>query len=138
MLLDPEQVTTRPALLRYKGKTLAVGIRPEDLSHFTSPGQEGPEATLHARVERIEALGSELVVHFSIAGRRVLPEGADDRAEDADVSEPVLGRDLGHSVSGVARLAPRTQVAVADDLALAVDTRRLYFYDIDTSQAIRE
>jgi len=138
MLLDPEQVRTRPALLRYKGKTLVVGIRPEDLSRFASPDQEGPQATLHARVELIESLGSELVIHFSIAGRRVLAEGADDGAEDADVSEPVLGRDLGRFASGVARLAPRTQVAVGDQLALAVDTRRLYFYDIDTSQAIRE
>ncbi len=134
--LDPAQLTARPGLLAYKGRNLVVGIRPEDLSHLRPQGEPARGATLHAKVELVEALGSELVVHFSTEGRRVLAEGVSDAPGGSDLPEPVLGGRNGRTAAGIARLGPRTTVAVGDDVALAVDTNRLHFYDIDSSQAI--
>ena len=134
--LDAELLSHHPALLRYTGKTLVVGIRPEDLSVLPPPAETGPGSTLHTKVQLIEALGSELVVHFSIEARPVQSAGVDSNSSEGELAEPVLAHSADGSAPGVARLGPRTQVSVGDNLPLRVDTHRLHFYDIESGQAI--
>ena len=70
----PDDVhAARPALARYGGKRVVLGVRPEHLP-AAHDGATGP--TLVGNVDLIEALGSELVVHFTIDAPRVQPEGA--------------------------------------------------------------
>ena len=63
----------RPALASYAGKDVVVGLRPEHLP-AEAPDSTGPK--LVGEVDLVEALGSELVVHFTIDANRVLAEGA--------------------------------------------------------------
>jgi multiple sugar transport system ATP-binding protein len=59
---------------------------------------------------------------------------AADVGEDAEVQ---LGGDEGEPTTRlVARVSPRTRVAVGQEIELAVDTSRLYFFDPESRDAI--
>jgi len=121
----PESVVLkRPALRTYAGKDVVAGLRPEHLP-AESPDSTGPK--LVGEVELVEALGSELVVHFAIDANRVLAEGAVDKDEAAAV----------HHGEGVARVAAKTPVKPGDRLTFAVDIDDMQFFDANTGMAIR-
>jgi multiple sugar transport system ATP-binding protein len=121
----PETVRVkRPGLAAYAGKDVVVGMRPEHLP-AAKPGYEGP--TLVGDVDLIEALGSELVVHFTIDAHRVIAEGAveKDEAEAVGAGE------------GVARVEAKTPVKVGDRMTFGVDIEDMQFFDVQTGRAIR-
>ena len=113
----------RPGLVRYGGKKVVLGVRPEHLPAATD-GATGP--TLVGNVDLIEALGSELVVHFTIDAPRVQPEGATTADEDATAK----------AGEGVARVAPTTKVKVGERITFAVNTEGMQFFDMETEKAI--
>jgi multiple sugar transport system ATP-binding protein len=112
-----------PGLLKFAGKNIVVGLRPEHLP-AANAGTTGP--TLQGTVDLIEALGSELMVHFTIDAHRVRAEGATDEDEDTTA----------HSGEGVARVEPSTQVKVGEQITFAVNTAGMQFFDPETEQAI--
>ena len=121
----PESVRVkRPALVSYAGKDVVVGLRPEHLP-AEAPDSSGPK--LVGEVDLVEALGSELVVHFAIDAHRVLAEGAVDKDEAAAVK----------SGEGVARVAAKTPVKPGDKMTFAVDIDEMKFFDTQTGLAIR-
>jgi multiple sugar transport system ATP-binding protein len=121
----PESVRIkRPALVSYAGKEVVVGLRPEHLP-AEAPDSSGPK--LVGDVDLVEALGSELVVHFTIDAHRVLAEGAMDSDEAAAVK----------SGEGVARVAAKTPVKPGDKLTFAVDIDEMKFFDTKTGLSIR-
>jgi multiple sugar transport system ATP-binding protein len=120
----PDDVhAARPGLARYGGKTVVLGVRPEQLPAATD-GTTGPK--LVGNVDLVEALGSELVVHFTIDAKRIQPEGASTDDEDATAK----------AGEGVARVAPETKVKVGDRITFAVNTEGMQFFDIQTDKAI--
>ena len=121
----PEAVVLkRPALRAYAGKDVVVGMRPEHL-RAESAGSTGPKLT--GDVELVEALGSELVVHFTIDAHRVIAEGAFDKDEAAAV----------RSGEGVARVEAKTPVKPGDKMTFSVDIEDMQFFDPQTGLAIR-
>src|SRR5215204_1331580 len=62
--LGDETLAARPALKDYEGKDVILGIRPEDLEDAEL--EPGRGQTLDGEVELTEALGSEIMAHFSI------------------------------------------------------------------------
>jgi multiple sugar transport system ATP-binding protein len=121
----PESVVLkRPGLRAYAGKDVVVGLRPEHLPAAT-PGQTGP--TLVGDVDLIEALGSELVVHFTIDAHRVIAEGAVEKDEATATQRG----------EGVARVAAKTPVKVGDRMTFGVDIEDMQFFDPQTGLAIR-
>jgi multiple sugar transport system ATP-binding protein len=114
----------RPALASYAGKEVVVGMRPEHLP-AAKPGDTG--STLVGDVDLIEALGSELVVHFTIDAHRVIAEGAveKDEAEAVGAGE------------GVARVEAKNPVKVGDKMTFAIDIEDMQFFDPATGLAIR-
>jgi multiple sugar transport system ATP-binding protein len=120
----PDDVhAARPGLARYGGKKVVLGVRPEHLP-AAHDGATGP--TLVGNVDLVEALGSELVVHFTIDAPRVQPEGATSDDEDATA----------RAGEGVARVAPDTKVKVGERITFTVNTEGMQFFDIDTDKAI--
>jgi multiple sugar transport system ATP-binding protein len=118
-----------PSLRSYAGRKIVVGLRAEDLPIAT--GEQKSDATLVARVEEVEALGSELLVHFSLDATRITGEaqGLDETEELEATAIDVVGE-------GVARVEPRAEVHVGRDASFAVYTERMYFFDADTRDAI--
>jgi multiple sugar transport system ATP-binding protein len=121
----PEAVVLkRPGLRGYAGKDVVVGLRPE---HLPAESAEATGPKLVGDVDLVEALGSELVVHFTIDANRVLAEGAVDKDEAAAVKKG----------EGVARVAAKTPVKPGDRLTFAVSIEDMQFFDAQTGLAIR-
>jgi multiple sugar transport system ATP-binding protein len=135
--LPPEALKERPALAENLGKPIAVGIRPEALEE--PGGRNGDAGTLRGRVQGIEALGSELLAYVDIEATPVLVEdvleGIVDMEAAEDIAELKGGAD-GVRATVVARLDPSASVHPDDTLELAVDLRRLHFFDLDSGAAI--
>mgnify|MGYP000989557534 CR=1 FL=1 len=99
------------------GSPIAVGIRPEAL------GGDGDQH-LDVSVDLVEMLGSELLVHATVAAPSV--RSTDDGVEIGGGSESTI----------IAKLDPRHRVKAGDRLSLSVDTLRLHAFDMETGAAI--
>jgi multiple sugar transport system ATP-binding protein len=118
----------RPGLAAYRGRRLVVGLRAEDLPVLGSDHQT--ETVLKAYVEAIEALGSELLVHFSLDAARVSGEQLGGGAE----LEPAAAIDI--VGEGIARVEPRAAVRMGEDTLFAVYPERLHFFDPESQIAV--
>jgi multiple sugar transport system ATP-binding protein len=115
----------RPELRAFSQRKVIVGIRPEDLLIASEQNGEAAGGML-VDVELVEALGSELLVHYTIDARRVHAHEGTDEKELADM----VG-------SGIARVPARTPVAVGDRVRLQLSGSGLHFFDPESGSAIR-
>jgi len=119
----PESVrAAHPGLAAYAGEKVVVGLRPEHLP--AANGAPGP--TMVGDVDLVEALGSELVVHFTVDARRVRADGTASADEEA-VTE---------SGEGVARVDPRSPVKVGERARFTINTDGMQFFDPGSGEAI--
>ena len=136
--LDDETLATRPALRRYEGRAIILGIRPEELEDVSLEPDTPPDRRLRGLVELREALGSELMVHFTVEGtREAVTEDVRELAQDAGA--PGEGPALESKGSGalmVGRFGARASVEEGRPVEVAVDTRSLHFFDAETSEGI--
>ncbi|WP_201733103.1 sn-glycerol-3-phosphate ABC transporter ATP-binding protein UgpC [Acidithrix sp. C25] len=123
-LIDlPDSVlVSHPILESYASKQITVGIRPEDLSL----ADELETNAVGAVVEIVEALGSELIVHFTIKANSITVEGAIEEAETIMESKG----------AGVARIEPRAIVKAGDNVRLKPNSTAFHFFDSVTGIAI--
>ncbi|TMK80948.1 MAG: sn-glycerol-3-phosphate ABC transporter ATP-binding protein UgpC [Actinobacteria bacterium] len=130
--------TTRPGLLAYEGKRVILGVRPEDIEDARLASGELEHRRMRATVELREALGSDVVVHFSVDSPVVVTEDVKELAADVG-QEAVQGLEQvaahGKSVF-LARLNPRTTARVGEALELYVDTGHLHFFDHGSGRGI--
>jgi multiple sugar transport system ATP-binding protein len=78
--LPDSVLAAHPGLAAYAGQKVVVGLRPEHLPAAVN-GAAGP--VLVGEVDLVEALGSELMVHFTIDARRVRAEGTTSADQEA-------------------------------------------------------
>jgi multiple sugar transport system ATP-binding protein len=121
----------RPGLRAHANGSVTVGIRPEDLS-LLGDGEPDGGHVLAGRVELIEALGSELLVHFSIDARKVEAEGI----LEAD-AEGLQSGTLASRRRMIARVPPRMPALPGTIGQFALDPTRFHFFDAETGLAIR-
>jgi multiple sugar transport system ATP-binding protein len=119
----------RPGLQEYRGKKIAVGLRAEDLP--VASADTRASASLKTKIEAIEELGSELLVHFSIDATRLTGE-LTGRVAD----EELLAAAIDIVGEGVARVEPRSSVQTGEIATFAVYPERLHFFDLETQSAI--
>ncbi|MCP2342751.1 ABC transporter ATP-binding protein [Actinomadura rupiterrae] len=131
----------RPALRGYFGKDLVVGIRPEDMEDAALVGADGGATataggggTLVSAADLVEAMGSDVLVHFNVEAAQVVTDDTRELARDAGTD--VLGALEGPHTDLVARFSPRTAVKAGDPVTVHVDTGRLHFFDIESGSAI--
>lgn len=127
--LSPDALRTHPGLKRYGGQALVIGIRPEDL-HATSSGDFTSEIV--GEVELVEALGAELLVHFSTDARMVQSERS---VRAMSEEEPGMG-DTGTDTNSVARIDPGHPVRTGDQFKFSIFPDKLEFFDITSGAAI--
>jgi multiple sugar transport system ATP-binding protein len=108
-----------PGLDSYVGKSVVLGIRPEDFEDANISPDAPPDSRLSGICTMTEALGSEVLVYFPV-----------DESGEGDTLAAAAPR-------LVARVSPRTQIHEGDHIELVVDTNRLYFFDPDTGAALR-
>ncbi|MGH3054796.1 MAG: TOBE domain-containing protein, partial [Gaiellaceae bacterium] len=138
LTLDDAVLARSPALRGYEGRSIILGIRPEDLEDVSLESGSPSDRRLRGVVELREALGSELMVHFTVEGTREAL--TDDVKELAlDVGVPGQGPTLESTGEGallVGRFGARASVEEGKPVEVAVDTRSLHFFDPETSEGI--
>ena len=138
LALAPEALEAHPALQAYVGRSVVMGLRPENLADPTIAAEMPTDQRLNGRLMLREALGSEIVAHFEIAAPPVLTADTKELAEDIGTSHHFEAhtRHPGTTSKLVARLNPRTQVREGQTIEIAVDTRALHFFDVATGLGI--
>ncbi|HEX8690190.1 MAG TPA: sn-glycerol-3-phosphate ABC transporter ATP-binding protein UgpC [Solirubrobacterales bacterium] len=134
--LDAELVSERPELQRRDGDRVIVGIRPEDLEDASLDPDSPDDRRIRGQVELREALGSEVLAHFTIAARPAQTE--DVRELAADLEAPSGGAKKGDAeeTTLIGSFGPRSGIREGEPAEIAVDTRNLHFFDPETSLGI--
>ncbi|MEV2275254.1 sn-glycerol-3-phosphate ABC transporter ATP-binding protein UgpC [Nocardiopsis sp. NPDC049922] len=123
----------RPALRDYEGGSVVLGIRPEDMEDAEIVGAT-ENATLTSVADLVEAMGSDVLVHFPLDAAPVVTEDTRELARDAGADEAPTAPETG--VVLVGRFSPRTHVFEGQTITVAVDTERLQFFDPTTGTSI--
>jgi multiple sugar transport system ATP-binding protein len=138
IVLGDETLSQRPALRGYAGRDVILGIRPEDLEDAAlsdSPENQRIEGTVQLR----EALGSEIMVHFTTDATPAVTDEVRELQRDVDrgsegVEVPGASGDGGAVMVG--RFGARSRVREDEKVSVAVDTRALHFFDPETGLGI--
>jgi multiple sugar transport system ATP-binding protein len=136
--LDDETLSVHPALRDYDGRNIVLGIRPEDLEDAALVRDVPDDRRIHGAVELTEALGSEIMVHFSIEARHAMTEEVRELAQDVGDERAVQQiEEGGHTTATlVGRFGARSRVRNGENVEVAVDTRALHFFDPETGLGI--
>ena len=132
IVLGQEKVDAHPGLREYEGRTVILGIRPEDLQDAALAPDTPQDRRLRGRVVLREALGSEIQAHFLIDARPALTD--DVRELAADVGEELT--DQAPHTTMVGRFGAGSGVRQGQEAEVAVDTQALHFFDPDTGAGI--
>jgi multiple sugar transport system ATP-binding protein len=131
LTVDDRMLGRRPGLTHFDGKRIILGVRPEDLEDAEFVGDASDGRRLSATVDIREDMGSEVFIHFGVAGKAV--RGADvtaavgeDAAEVAEAKGNVW----------VARVDRDTKAEERGNVELVVDTSRLHFFDPESGNGI--
>jgi len=133
-----ETLSVHPALAQYAGNTVILGIRPEDLEDAALATDVPPEQHLKGKVDLTEALGSEIMVHFSIAAKQAVTEDVRELAQDVGDERAIaqLAEGAPESAALVGRFGARSRVRQGQEVDVAVDSRALHFFDPETGLGI--
>jgi multiple sugar transport system ATP-binding protein len=136
--IPAETVSARPALAKYSGREVVLGIRPEDLEDAALNTNAPAEQRLQGKTELTEALGSEIMVHFSIAARPAVTDDVRELAQDVGDDRKVEGLAEGAAETAtlVGRFGARSRVRPGQPVEVAVDARSLHFFDPETGLGI--
>ncbi len=91
----------------YNGKTVIMGIRPEDMSDDADKVAAAGEAAIDAKIEVYELLGAEVFLYFTVEGANF-----------------------------TARVNPRTTTRTGDNVKFAVDIEKIHVFDKETELTI--
>jgi multiple sugar transport system ATP-binding protein len=136
LVLDDKSLAARPALKDYGGRTVVVGIRPEQLEDAEIARESPPDRRLRGEVELREALGSELMVHFKVDAPPALTEDVKELAADAGTTAEELGGGDTNQTVVVGRFSADSKIQEGTTAEVAVDTRTIHFFDTETGMAI--
>jgi multiple sugar transport system ATP-binding protein len=140
-LAVPDEVfATRTALKAYEGKQVIVGIRPEDMEDASLVPDAPADRRLSSGVLLREALGADVLVHFTIKAPAVITEDTMELAGDVgqEALEAAEKGAIARESEFLARLNPRTEAKQGQPIELVVDVNRLHFFDPKTGQGIYE
>jgi multiple sugar transport system ATP-binding protein len=131
-----DAVSARPGLKQYAGRQVILGIRPEDMEDAELEPDAPPDQRLTGEVVLREALGSELMVHFNVDATPALTEDVRELARDVGADIEVEQTAGAGETTLVGRFGARSGVKVGDRAEVAVDTRSLHFFDLETGLGI--
>ncbi len=134
--IPPETLQSRPGLAGFAGREIVLGIRPEDLEDVALSPDSPADRRLRGGTELTEALGSEIMVHFSIAARPASTEDVKELARDVGNDRATSQIGTAESATLVGRFGARSRVRAGDPIEVAVDTRSLHFFDPESGLGI--
>jgi multiple sugar transport system ATP-binding protein len=135
--LGESTLATHPALEAYQGRTIVLGIRPEGLNDAALAGADG-QLRVRARAELREALGREVLMHFSVQARAAVTDEIRELAEDAGDDRAVEQLGPQGRTTLVGCFGAQTRVREGDTIEVTVDESALHFFDASTGGAIAD
>jgi multiple sugar transport system ATP-binding protein len=128
----PPEIAAERGLEPWAGKSVIVGVRPEDIRVASDGGDRN--GSLRAEIERVEALGSELLGYFPVEaeapkGGGVAAAAAGESLEDAPL--------VGEGTMFCASFEPRTRLRRGDAFELAPNVAHMHFFDPETETALQ-
>jgi len=129
----PAELVRDRGLDAWIGRESIVGIRPEDIEGLPEDGRPKDGAPLEATIDRVEALGSDLLAFFTIDAPPAT-SAAIAEATGGGLEEVALITREGTPFC--ATFEPRAGIRMGDRVEVTVDVRRLHFFDPETEQAI--
>ena len=103
----PKEKTADGKLDAYVGKTLKVGIRPEDIKDDEEFLEKHPNSHLSAEVEVSELMGAEIYLYLTYQGQNLM-----------------------------ARVAPTSKSRRGDKITVAMDTNKIHLFDPETEKTL--
>jgi multiple sugar transport system ATP-binding protein len=135
IVLGEETLSVRPALRAYAGRSVILGIRPEDLDDAELETDTPSDQRLKGEVELREALGSEIMVHFRTDATQAVTDETRELQKDVGAPDtPTAAEGTGATLVG--RFGARSSVREGKAVEVAVDTRALHFFDPETGLGI--
>ena len=135
-LAVPDEVMSgRPDLKGFEGKSVIVGIRPEDIEDAALVSDAPADHRIRSSVFLREALGADVLIHFMIKAPAVVTEDTKELASDVG-HEALEAAAAANELEFLARLNPRTDAAQGQAIELVVDVHRLHFFDPETGAGI--
>ncbi|MGN0685971.1 MAG: ABC transporter ATP-binding protein, partial [Gemmiger sp.] len=103
----PTEKTADGKLDAYVGKTLKVGIRPEDIKDDEEFLAKHPNSHLDAEVEVSELMGAEIYLYLTYKGQNMM-----------------------------ARVAPTSKSRRGDKIVVAMDTNKIHLFDPESEKTL--
>jgi multiple sugar transport system ATP-binding protein len=128
----PADLRDERGLASWVGREVVVGIRPEDLGGPGGTGR-GRDVMLTATVDRVEELGSDLLCFYTVDAPPATSEAIAEATGGGLEEVALITRE---GTPFCATFEPRSEIRVGDTVDVAVDARRLHFFDTETEVAI--
>ena len=126
--LPAATVATRSGLAGYKGRSIVVGIRPEDITG--TGGASDANGVVNAEIELLEALGSDMIAHVRLDARAAFVTSSDSLTEISTTDAE------GETSRCTVRLSARSIARLGEQIALRFDAERFHFFDGESGEAI--
>jgi multiple sugar transport system ATP-binding protein len=130
----PAELVRERGLEAWFGRSLVVGLRPEDLEGPPEEGAARDGVKLKATIDRVEALGAQILGFFTLDAPPATSEAIAE-ATGGGLDEVALITREGTPFC--ATFEPRSGLRVGDEVDVSVDVRHLHFFDPETETAIR-
>src|SRR5215472_14699012 len=127
-------IDAKPGLDSYFGRKIILGIRPSDFEDGSLG--DASWARLPITVGVTEELGTEIHVIFTIDAPPVEHAALASAAEHHDEEDDTVAALAGGKSLWTARVSARSAVRPGQPVELAVDTRRLHFFDPSSGATI--
>jgi multiple sugar transport system ATP-binding protein len=133
--LDDSLLSDLPALERFEGKRVILGVRPEDLEDAALVPGAPDDQRIGAVVDIREDTGSEILYHFGVGAPPVRGEDV-KAAVGAEAIEATEEQARKKGSLFVARLGRDTRAREGEKVELFVRTDRVRFFDPETGLGI--
>jgi multiple sugar transport system ATP-binding protein len=130
-----EAIDRYPKVAERDGGRIAVGMRPE---HFAPPQDVAPDQVWKGRkVQLVEMLGSEMLVHFHTASPPIISEDMRAAIDDDEAFEELERQAKSGGQELVARFEPGSPPKLGSLVDVGVRTENLHFFDPESGLALR-
>ncbi len=132
LTIDAETINSYPGLATRMNQDIVFGIRPGAFEDARIARDADAGRILEETADVVEILGSETLVHFDVAVPPVVTPDIEELLADTGADADSLGGTTRFTAS----ISSDAAVASGQRVRLAVDTRKIYFFDPETGLRI--
>ena len=129
----PAEIVRERALDAWAGRSVVVGIRPEDIEGLREDGATAGVARLEVAIDRVEALGASLLGFFTVGAPPATSEAVAEATGGGLEEVALITRE---GTPFCATFEPRSAIRVGDRVEVTVDVRHLHFFDPEAETAL--